>query len=179
MTGPRRSVECGLIVACALLLSSPGVVDAQFVRQPRQPLPPPSIGARGGFDWDEDVWSIGGFLRFSLPMLPGIQIQPSGDVFLLDGRREWQVNADALIRLAAFAYGGAGFVVAYDSLPTSSGPTTETGYNLFIGVDIPRFMLPIKPFAEARWTYINRRVSPFRTVAGISIPLGVRGSRRR
>jgi hypothetical protein len=114
-----------------------------------------------------------------LPFLPAVEWLPSGDVFFLEDQKQWQLNLDAAIQLFPIVYAGAGFAIARDSLPTSSGPTTETGYNLFVGLNISAAGLPIMPFAEARWTMINRFVRPFRLVAGLNVPLGGRPIRRR
>ena len=140
---------------------------------------PPAVGARVGWDWDESNWSVGGQARFMLPFLPGLEFLPSGDVFFLEGQKQWQLNLDAAIQLFPIVYAGAGFAVARDSLPTSGGPTTETGYNVFAGLNGPALDLPIVPFVEARWTLINRFVRPFRIVAGLNVPLGGEPDRRR
>jgi len=118
-------------------------------------------------------------MRFELPFLPGLEMVPSGDLLLDDTKDEWQLNLDAALQVLPFAYLGAGFAVANDSLPTSSGPTMETGYNIFVGFNIPMLRLPIVPFAEARRTTINRFVQPFRAVVGLSVVLGRPEGRRR
>jgi hypothetical protein len=175
---------CGALgMAGALLLLVVGGAEAQRGRSvggdPGGQMQPPAVGARVGLDWNEKNWSVGGQVRFMLPGLPGLEWSPSGDVFFLDGQKEWQINLDAAIQLLPIVYAGAGFAIARDSLPTSSGPSTETGYNLFFGFNAPALRLPIIPFAEARWTMINRFVRPFRIVAGLNIPLGERSTRRR
>jgi len=157
---------------CGLGLPAPDVAQAQYMGRRAVSIPAPEIGARASLNWDEEVWGVGGHLKFMLPFLPGISIQPSGDLFFTDERNEWQVNIDAVLQLASIVYGGAGFAVARDSLPTAAAPSTETGYNLFLGLQIPRYAFPVKPFVEARWTYINRRVRPFRVMAGLSVRLG-------
>jgi hypothetical protein len=169
----RKGTRCGVVgLVGALLLTISGGVEAQRGPGIDGPLPPPAIGARVGRDWDEDYWTVGGQVRFMLPFLPGPEFAPSGDVFLRDGPNEWQINLDVALRFSPFIYGGAGFAIARDSLPTSAGPSTETGYNLFLGLDVPWLRFPIKPFAEARRTEINRRVKPFRVVVGVNVPLG-------
>ena len=176
----KNGIRCASVgIVSALMLVIGGGAEAQrggrtMGRGPGGPMPPPAIGARVGLDLDERNWSVGGQARFSLPFLPSLEWLPSGDVFFLEGQKQWQINLDAAIQLLPYAYGGAGFAFARDSLPTSSGPTTETGYNLFIGINAPTLRLPIMPFAEARWTIINRFVRPFRVVAGVNIPLGER-----
>jgi len=130
-----------------------------------------AFGPRVGGDYDEKIWSIGGQARISLPFLPGPQISPSADVFLLDGQNEWQANLDVVLQLFPIVYGGAGLAVARDSLPTSDGPSTEMGYNLFLGATTPALRFPVKPFVEVRWTEINRLVSPRRVVVGFNLSL--------
>lgn len=128
-----------------------------------------SFGARAGWDSDEDVMSVGGHARIGLPAIPGLLVSPSADVFLFDGSLQWQVNVDAVLQLFPFIYGGAGFAIARDSLPTTSSTSIETGYNYFLGLSVPRYRFPIKPFAEVRWTEINRFVNPRRYVLGINV----------
>ncbi len=166
----------GLIFMVVALV--PGKIDAQMGRPPA-PVPPLAIGARVGLNWADKIKSVGGQVRVPLSVLPGLEILPSADVFLLDGPNEWQLNLDIAAQLLPFVYGGAGVAVARDSLPTSDGPSTETGYNLFLGLAIPSLRFPIKPLVEARWTKINRIVQPFRIVAGVIVPLGRSPSRRR
>jgi hypothetical protein len=138
-----------------------------------------AVGPRVGGDWDERIWSVGGQARISLPFLPGLQVSPSADVFLLDEQNEWQINLDVVLQLLPIIYGGAGLVVARDSLPTSDGPSTETGYNLFLGLRLPTMSFPVKPFAEVRWTEINRLVRPRRVVVGVDVLLSGQPYRRR
>jgi hypothetical protein len=138
-----------------------------------------AVGPRVGGNWDETIWSVGGQARITLPFFDGIQLSPSADVFLLDGDNEWQANLDVVLQLLPIVYGGAGLAMARDSLPTSEGPTTETGYNLFLGATIPTLRFPLKPFVEVRWTEINRLVKPRRVVVGFDLPLTGRAYSRR
>lgn len=175
----KNRKNCGAFaIAGALLLALAGGAAAQRGQPVRGdqmgPIQPPAIGARVGMDWKEHDWSVGGQIKFTLPFLPGFEWSPSGDVFFLDEQKEWQINLDAAIQILPIVYAGAGFAVARDSLPTSSGPSTETGYNLFFGFNAPELRLPVMPFAEARWTMINHFVRPFRIVAGLNVPLGKR-----
>ncbi len=168
-----RYTSVGIVSGLLLLIG--GGVEAQRGRPGRGgSIQPPAIGVRAGFDWDEKNWSVGGQVRIMLPALPGLTISPSGDVFFLEGQKQWQINLDAAIQVIPIAYAGAGFAIAQDSLPTSAGPTTETGYNLFIGINAPDLRLPVMPFAEFRWTMINQLVRPFRMIAGLNVPLGER-----
>ena len=178
-----RCWSAGIVSALLLLLIVTGAEAQRGTRPggggPIGSVTPPAIGARVGLDWDDRILSVGGQARFMLPFLPDLEFMPSADVFLLDEQNEWQLNLDAALQLFPIVYGGAGLAIARDSLPTSSGPSMETGYNLFLGLNVPSLRFPIKPFAEARWTMINRFVNPFRIVAGLSVPLGGRPDRRR
>ena len=171
-------------VVSVMVLFGAGDMHAQRAQRPGGRgsggiTPPPALGARVGLDMDDRVWSIGGQVRFTPPFLPGLEIMPSGDVFLRGEQNEWQLNLDAVLQLLPIIYGGAGLAITRDSLPTSEGPSTETGYNLFLGLSVPSLRFPIKPFAEARWTTINRFVRPFRIVMGLNVPLGGSPGRSR
>jgi hypothetical protein len=174
---PRLRCYPAILIATLLLLLSGGL-EAQRLPAPSGQLAI-AIGPRVGGDWDEKVWSVGGQARVSLPFLPGLQVAPSADVFLLDEANEWQVNLDVVMQLLPIIYGGAGFAVARDSLATSAGPTTETGYNLFLGLTFPSLRFPVRPFAEVRWTQINRLVRPRRIVVGFDLFLFGQPYRRR
>jgi hypothetical protein len=170
-----RCVIAAFIVTC--MMFGGDKLEAQRYQEPGQLAV--ALGPRVGGDWDEKVWSIGGQARISLPFLPGLQVVPSADVFLLEEQNEWQVNLDGVFQLFPFIYGGAGLAVAKDSLPNSDGPTTEMGYNLFLGLSVPALRFPLRPFAEVRWTEINRLVRPRRVVVGLDILLSGRHYLRR
>jgi len=179
MAAKRWIQTCSVVLVSVLLLTLNVVgLEAQLLRQrpsgrgSGSSPPKLAFGARVGRDFREDVWTAGAQMRFELPVLPGLEMLPSGDLLLDDNNDEWQLNLDAALQVLPFAYMGAGFAIANDSLPTSSGPTMETGYNMFVGFNIPMLRLPIAPFAEARWTTINRLVRPFRAVVGLNAVLG-------
>lgn len=130
-----------------------------------------AFGARAGWDSDEDVMSVGGHVRIGLQSLPGLLLAPSADVYLFDGSSQWQANLDVALQLFPFIYGGGGLAIARDSLPTATGTSLQTGYNYFLGLSVPPYDFPIKPFAEVRWTAINRFVNPRRLVFGINVVL--------
>ncbi|HEX9727970.1 MAG TPA: hypothetical protein VGA37_05660 [Gemmatimonadales bacterium] len=133
--------------------------------------PAPAIGIRAGRDFDGDAWSVGGQLRFPFPFLAGIELEPSGDVYLGDGDTEWQVNVDAVMPVRVFfLYVGGGLAVVRGSYFGDGVVNTETGYNLLVGMQFPFRRLPLRPFAEARWTFI-KIADPFRLVAGLSLSL--------
>ena len=141
--------------------------------------PPPAIGVRVGRDFDADVWSVGGQLRFSLPFLPGMELTPSGDVFLPDDGADWQLNLDVVLRpgRVSLFYAGGGVAVMRDDFFVPNVSRTEIGYNLLIGLQIPVRRAPLRPFVEARWTFIEG-FDPFRLVAGVNVLLRGRPGRR-
>lgn len=141
------------------------------------PAMPPSLGARVGYDVDVKVWSVGGQFRYGV--LPGLAIMPSADFFLSEEAADWQINLDGALAVLPVLYAGGGFALTRDSLPDSPGPKTEFGYSLLVGLQAPLPDIPILPYAEARWTSVNRVVSPFRIVVGLNVLLGSRESRRR
>jgi hypothetical protein len=166
-------VTAGLLVMGAVGLEAQG--GSGFGRGGSGPAAlPPALGVRAGYDLDYDEWGLGGQFRFTLPFLPGVELIPSADIFFSDERQDWQINLDGAIQVLPFAYAGAGLAVAQDSLPTSEGPTTEFAYNILVGLNAPFLEFPIIPFAEARWTFVNRVVRPFRLVVGLNVPLGSR-----
>jgi hypothetical protein len=148
--------------------------DEMAERPSLKPIP----GLRGGYDFDTDVWSVGGHIRFPLGLrFRRLRIIPSGDLFFVTGKPDWQLNMDAAIHLRIF-YGGAGLAYLHRDFRQNGQKENKFGNNFFIGMPVLlplRLRLPIIPFVEARWTGINNE-NLFRLVFGINIPLG---SRRR
>jgi hypothetical protein len=124
---------------------------------------PIEIGIRGGRDFENHAWTLGGQVR--VPLKRNFELRPSGDfLFPEDAGTGWQVNADAALLFGSGGvYGGGGAAWLHPE-----GGTTYTGYNLFFGIQsvTTRF----KPFLEFRWTFIND-TSPFRLMLGFSLPL--------
>jgi len=178
--GRSMWAAAGMLLATQLVLASP--TTAQFgpasVGRPAF-SPRLAIGVRVGRDFDADVWSLGGQLRFSLPFLPGIELMPSGDVFVPDDGAEWQLNLDAVLRpgRVSLIYVGGGVAVMRDEFFVPNVRRTEVGYNLLIGLRIPVRRVPLSPFVEARWTFIEA-FDPFRLVTGVNLRLGGRPGRR-
>lgn len=173
-------VAAGMLLAAHLVSAS--TATAQFGpggSGGRIFSPPPAIGVRAGRDFDADVWSLGGQIRFSLPFLPGIELIPSGDVFLPDGGADWQLNLDGVLRpgRVSLIYAGGGVAVMRDDFFVPNVRRTEVGYNLLIGLQIPLRRVPLRPFVEARWTFIEV-IDPFRLVTGVNLPLRGRPGRR-
>ena len=128
---------------------------------------PISLGPRLGRDFENHAWSVGA--QVSVPVGTNLELRPSGDLFFpRDGETGWQANGDAAIRIGKggglFAGGGIAFA-------HPGGGETKTGYNLFFGLSTAAPSEQLKPFGEARWTFVND-TSPFRLVFGFNYRLG-------
>lgn len=142
----------------------------------------PAMGVRSGYDFEGEAWSLGGQAR--LPFARRLELIPSGDAFFDTDHTEWQLNADLAVRLGprGSLYGGAGLAAV--NRPEEPGDEAETrlGTNLFVGLQLPGVVLPVRPFAEARWTLVDGE-SPFRLAFGANVRLGgpapVRAAGRR
>ena len=138
--------------------------SAEYVNPPLAP----EAGARVGYDWGLEAWSIGG--QFRVPIVPGIYLIPSGDYYLRTPGALWQVNLDAAIRLGWYGglYGGAGLGIAHRAIGSGRA---QAGLNVFAGFTPPRLRRrPLWPFIEARWLLIQNR-SPFTLRAGFNVLL--------
>jgi hypothetical protein len=133
------------------------------------------LGLRAGYDYDAEVWSLGGQFVLPLGSRPGgLQIIPSGDLFFINGATDWQINLDAAIRLMML-YGGVGIAYLNRDFQQPDEKDKKTGTNLFIGMPLPLplYKLRILSFVEARWTEVeNERL--FRLVVGLNFMLGSR-----
>ncbi|HEU5168912.1 MAG TPA: hypothetical protein VFU46_00155 [Gemmatimonadales bacterium] len=121
-----------------------------------------AAGIRGGHDFENDAWSAGA--QASVPLFERFELRPSGDWYFGDETPfRWQLNADGAIRFGpggtVYGGGGAAFVRVR---PISE---VKTGYNLFVGIVPARPGSKLRPFVEARWTWVFDE-SPFRLVAG-------------
>ena len=119
-------------------------------------------GVRGGHDFENDAWSVGA--QASIPLYQRFELRPSGDWYFGDDTPfRWQLNADGAIRFGpggtVYAGGGAAFA------RVRALGEVETGYNIFAGIVPAPPGSSIRPFVEARWTWVND-VSPFRLIAG-------------
>lgn len=120
-----------------------------------------SAGLRGGRDFENHAWSLGG--QASLPVSKNLELRPSGDYFFPEeGEKGWQLNGDAIVKSGAL-YGGGGVAFAH----TNGTDETPTGYNLFFGLTATASSGRSKPFLEFRWTMIND-TSPFRLALGFN-----------
>ena len=122
-----------------------------------------NVGVRGGRDFENHAWSVGG--QAVVPLQNRIAFRPSGDYFLGDRTPfRWQLNADGTLSFGPrrSVYGGAG--AAFTRVRALSG--VKTGYNLFFGL-VSEAATRRKGFLEFRWTFVNR-TSPFRLVLGIN-----------
>jgi hypothetical protein len=147
-----------VLLALALL---PGDAEAQR-RSRRGPLPggPIEAGLRGGRDFENKAWIVGG--QIVLPLRQNFELRPSGDLlFPRDDGMGWQLNGDAALRFGTGdVYGGGGVALVHPD-----GGDTETGYNLFFGLKVSDSRW--RPFLEFRWTFVND-TSPFRLMLGFN-----------
>jgi hypothetical protein len=155
---PRLAVTA-LVLGVAMLAANPAAGIAQARASNPMRL---AGGIRSGRDFENHAWSAGA--QASIPIFQRLEIRPSGDWYFGDETPfRWQLNADGALRFGpggtVYAGGGAAFVRVR---PLSE---TKTGYNIFVGVVPARPGGKIRPFIEARWTWVND-ASPFRLVAG-------------
>jgi hypothetical protein len=124
---------------------------------------PMEVGVRGGRDFENHAWTLGGQVR--VPLRRNFELRPSGDfLFPEDAGTGWQLNADAAILFGSGSlYGGGGAAWLHPD-----DGDTDTGYNLFFGIQA--VTTSYKPFLEFRWTFIND-TSPFRLMLGFSLRL--------
>ncbi len=124
----------------------------------------PEIGARVGYDFKANIWSLGGQLRVPARVLESLL---SGDSYFAAGTHPWQLNLDLAFRLRRLSslYAGGGIGIFHDL-------TTDVGPNVLVGLHPPaRRGAPIRPYAEGRWTFLNG-ATPFRLVFGVNLLLG-------
>jgi hypothetical protein len=157
---PRPGLTTALALGLALLAATPAVGIAQMRASSPMRL---AGGIRTGRDFENHAWSAGA--QASIPLYRRFELRPSGDWFFGDETPfRWQLNADGVIRFGpggtVYGGGGAAFVRVR---PLSD---VKTGYNIFAGIVPARPGAKIRPFIEARWTWVNEE-SPFRLVAGI------------
>lgn len=154
----------GLPLVLLALALAPSDAAAQR-RQRGTPLlsGPIEAGLRGGRDFENHAWTLGGQIR--VPIRRNFELRPSGDLlFPRDDGMGWQANGDAAIRFGSGdVYGGGGIAFLHPD-----GGDIDTGYNLFFGLSTSH--VRGKPFLEFRWTFIND-ASPFRLMLGFSFPL--------
>jgi hypothetical protein len=127
-----------------------------------------TAGVRGGRDFEDHAWSLGG--QVGIRFQDRFEIRPSGDWFLGDQTPfRWQLNGDATATFgpgrSIYVGGGVAFVKV---IPLDK---VKTGYNGFFGLNFAPPSARTRPFAEFRWTWVND-TSPFRAVLGINYRLG-------
>jgi len=154
-----------VLVSCLAFatLGAPGAVAQRGV-----PGPVFTAGVRGGRDFEDHAWSLGG--QVGIRLQDRVEVRPSGDWFFGDRTPfRWQLNGDATITFgpgrSIYAGGGAAFVKV---IPLDK---VKTGYNGFFGLNFAPPSARTRPFAEFRWTWVND-TSPFRAVVGVSYRLG-------
>jgi hypothetical protein len=166
-----RHALAGLAVFAAAL--APDVARAQRTQRPTQlqieRTSAPQVGARATYSTGSpDAWGFGGQLR--LPIDWNLAFEPNADWFTRNGTTTWQANADLL------ALGRRGLMYARLGLAMwkTENVDLEYGLNAGIGADLPYFAdLPVRPFVEGRWTFLDGR-APFRVQVGGNIVLGRR-----
>lgn len=168
-------VLAGVVVLAAVFSSA---LEAQ--RGPRARLvevarPGPEIGFRAGYGWDLDAWSLGAQLR--LPITREVEIIPSADYELVDWATLAQANLDVAIlpgRRRSFYFGG-GAAFMHENLGGATDATTRVRPNVFAGFTFGRARrATVRPFAEARWTFLEGNESEGRVVFGLNAALGRR-----
>lgn len=128
----------------------------------------PEIGIRGAYDFDQRDFGVGGQLR--VPLGRFFELAPSGDVFFGE-ERTWQANGDVAVSLILLR-GGLGLAVVDPVRLGDEGGDPEIGLNLFAGLQAPpRRGRWVRPYAEARWTFLESPVL-FRLAAGANLLLG-------
>jgi hypothetical protein len=156
-----------LLAALAALLALPSIGAAQARYYRRGLLQGPvMVGLRGGRDFENHAWSLGG--QMQLPLKRNFELRPSGDLFFpRDGDTGWQLNGDAAIRVGQGGglYAGGGIAFFHPG-----GGTTDTGYNLFFGLSTAPPLALWKPFVEFRWSFVHD-TSPFRLALGFGYAL--------
>jgi len=181
-TTGSRVIAAALVAIAVAAMATPAEAQRRARTQFERPTPPAAIGVRGGYDFDAEAWSIGG--QASIPIARRIAFLPSGDAYFGDDRTDWQLNADLALRpgRAGFLYAGGGLALlnrVHDD-EVDAEAETKVGANVFAGLQAPGRRLPFRPFAEARWTFVDGD-SPFRLAFGANVPLGGRSrpARRR
>ncbi len=134
------------------------------------------MGVRGGHDFDSEQFALG--VQVRLPVAPLAEVLLSGDYYLGGDTAAWQLNLDlAAGAMVPGVYVGAGAALARRAFLVADTHTfpkrTKLGLNLFVGATLPPFIpLPVRPFAEARWTQVSGFDRQFVVVAGASVYLG-------
>jgi hypothetical protein len=155
-----RLLFLAIVLGIAVLAATPAAGTAQ-ARRGGGPMAF-GVGVRGGRDFENHAWSSGA--QASIPVFQRFELRPSGDYYFGDETPfRWQLNADGAIRFGpggtVYAGGGAAFV------RVTSLEEVKTGYNIFAGIVPAKPGSRIRPFIEARWTWVADE-SPFRLVAG-------------
>jgi hypothetical protein len=169
----RRGLFAGAAVALALAVTAGDVVAQQRRPAPPPPVPSPAeLGIRGGRDFDAEVWTLG--MQFRMPLGPWgrIQLVPSADLIFLDESTAWQVNVDGSLELLpeGMLYGGGGLAIL--STEVAEGEMERfTGWGLHIGTKPQMYAVRVRPYVEARWTFIEGD-GLFRLVLGLNVPIG-------
>lgn len=163
-----------LLSMVVMLLLSSTVLEAQRRgwrgdRDDRDEAPV-EFGVRGGYDFDAEVGSAGAQVR--VPLIRQLLLVPNGDVYFAedDEGTSWQLNADLVARPDELGglYGGVGAAFLHADFDGDGEQEVEAGYNLLAGIEGGNvFATRVRPFAEARWSFVDE-LDPFRLVVGIN-----------
>jgi len=171
--GERTSIVTGVVLLYSFLVLPDNAEAQRWGGRRFMPRLSMEIGIRAGYDYDADVWSVGGQFKLPLGLMRMLQIVPSGDIFFVEDKTDWQINADAAIPfpLLPGSYAGGGLAVVNRDFTNSGDDKMKTGYNLFVGMMVPFIHLPVRFYVEARWTTIGE-YKPYCLVVGVNVLLG-------
>jgi hypothetical protein len=123
------------------------------------------VGIRTGYDYDADVWGLGG--QFRIPV-GRTQFIPSGDAFFIEHKTDWQINLDIAFHLMML-HAGLGLAVLNRNFDKPGGEKYKAGFNYFIGLPLPLplWRFGLLPYLEARWTEVDK-IRIFRLMVGVN-----------
>lgn len=111
------------------------------------------FGARGGYDFDADAWTVGGHLRFPFFGTP-ILLVPGADAIFEDAGTGWQATGDAAIEIGGLYFGG-GYTWLRRDFDGDDEFESETGLTAFVGIIGRRTNLRPRPAVELRWSFFD------------------------
>jgi hypothetical protein len=138
------------------------------------------IGVRAGIDYQNDAPLLGGQLRISVDPWRRIDFLPSVEVTFQEGLTERQYNLDGAFYLdgtrTLYLGGGAAYRNTYflENREPLDERETRLGYNVFGGIHVAPFRLPLTVQLEGRWTFVDD-FKPQTLMVGVNyaIPLGL------
>jgi hypothetical protein len=133
------------------------------------------IGVRAGLDYQTEAPLLGGQLRISVDPWGRIDFLPSAEFTFQSGLTERQYNLDGAFYLdrtrSFYVGGGAAYRNTYylEERAPLAERETRLGYNVFGGIHIAPFRLPLTVQLEGRWTFIDD-FQPKTLVLGVNYP---------